>query len=430
MSPSGFTRNEQTITAMGENLVTLRADAGKCGRANGKERMARPRYQDGSPYIRGKRTKVWVARWREDVIREDGTLDRTQRTVVLGSVAELSRREARSLLQKRVFEINQGRHRVRPMMSLEKFARDHWEAGALLALKPSSVRIYRYNLDKYVMPAIGSLRLCDVNRSGIEQLLLSIKRKGYSSSTVHSIRITLAKVLQMAVECRYLDHNPAHGIRTGGRESHKQRLFLEPTQVRVLLAALSEPCRTVVIVAVLTGMRIGEILALRWGRVDFVRGSIEVSETYSDGTFGTPKTRSSRRMIPMSSVLHGVIELHRAKCDRSKAHDLVFCTTTGTPLSPKNLYNRVLAPACDSEGLPRVSWHSFRHANATLLGDLGESIKTAQSILGHTDLETTLNTYVHAIPDSQRRAVERVAKVLFPDVPKSTDGPEEPKRVN
>ena len=82
--------------------ATLRSDARKCGRANGKERMARPRYQDGSLFIRGKRTKVWVARWREDVIREDGTLHRTQPTVVLGAVSELSRREARSLLQKRV----------------------------------------------------------------------------------------------------------------------------------------------------------------------------------------------------------------------------------------------------------------------------------------------------------------------------------------
>jgi len=80
--------------------ATLRIDARKCGRANGKERMARPRYQDGSLFIRGKRIKVWAARWREDVIREDGTLHRTQPTVVLGALSELSHREARSLLKR------------------------------------------------------------------------------------------------------------------------------------------------------------------------------------------------------------------------------------------------------------------------------------------------------------------------------------------
>jgi len=115
---------------MQQNASRLLPNARKCGRANGKETMARPRYQDGSLFIRGKRTKMWIARWREDVIREDGTLNRTQRTVVLGSLSELSRREARSLLQKRVSEINQGRHRARPMMTLEKFAREQWQPSA------------------------------------------------------------------------------------------------------------------------------------------------------------------------------------------------------------------------------------------------------------------------------------------------------------
>jgi len=272
--------------------------------------------------------------------------------------------------------------------------------------------------------------MCDVNRVAIQQLLLTTKRKGYSSSTVHSIRVTLAKVLQTAVECGYLENNPAHGIQIGDREARKERRFLAPAQIQELLTKLSEPCRTIVVTAVLTGMRIGEILALRWNRLDFIRGNIEVSETFSNGRFGTPKTRSSRRVIPMSSALRGAFERHRAGCMRTMPQDLVFCTTKGTPLSPKNLYNRVLAPACDSVTLPRVSWHSFRHGNATLLGEVGESIKTAQAILGHSDIETTLNTYMHAIPDSQRRAVDRVAGVLFPDVPKLASGSQEHRKVN
>ena len=105
-------------------------------------------------------------------------------------------------------------------------------------------------------------------------------------------------------------------------------------------------------------------------------------------------------------------------------------TTKGTPLSPKNLYNRALAPTCDRLGLHRISRHLFRHANATLLGEVGESLKTAQAILGHSDLETTLNTYIHVIPDSQRLAVERVAAVLFPDVPKNGPASKEGGVIN
>jgi integrase len=100
------------------------------------------------------------------------------------------------------------------------------------------------------------------------------------------------------------------------------------------------------------------------------------------------------------------IEAHRSRALRTLPDDLVFSTSKGTPLSTKSLCNRELAPACDRTRQPRVSWHSFRHAHATLLAEAGESLKTAQSILGHSDLETTLNTYMHAIPDPQRRAVE------------------------
>ena len=361
------------------------------------------------------------------MIGEDGTLHRTQRTVVLGPVADLSRREARSLLQKRVSEINQGRHRARPMMTFEKFAKEHWQPGSLLALKPSSVRIYQFNLDKYVLPTLGSLRLCEVNRATIQHLLLVLKHQGYASSTLHSIRVTIARVLHTAVESGYLERNPAHGIQIGAGEPKKRCRVLEPEQMQQLLPQLPEPCRTVVLIAVLAGLRIGEILALRWNRLDFLRGSIEVSATYSDGQgFGTPKTRSSERVIPMSSALRQVLECHRTVCTYREPEDLVFCTNKGTPLSPKNLYNRALAPTCDELGVPRVSWHSFRHASGTWIGEVGESVKTAQAILGHSDLETTLNIYMHAIPDSQRRAVERVAGVLFPDVPKLASGPPKP----
>jgi hypothetical protein len=259
--------------------ATLNHDARKCGQANGKVGMARPRYQDGSLFIRGKRIKVWVARWREDVIREDGTLHRTQPTVVLGLLSDLSRREARSLLQKRVSEINRGGHRTRMMMTLSTFSSHYCEPGALLALKPSSSRIYKFNLDKYILPALGSHRLCDVNRAAIEQLFISMRDKGYATSTLHSIRVTIAKVLQTAVDNSYLERNPAHGIKIGERESNKHRTYLEPSQVQLLTPALSEPCRTIVKTAVLTGMRIGEILGLRWSRVDFSRGTINVSET-------------------------------------------------------------------------------------------------------------------------------------------------------
>ena len=88
-------------------------------------------------------------------------------------------------------------------------------------------------------------------------------------------------------------------------------------------------------IAVLTGLRIGEILALRWKRIDLFGGTLEVTENYSSGEFGSPKTKSSRRLIPISSALAGVLESQRARANPTTPEDLVFQTAKGTPLNDK-----------------------------------------------------------------------------------------------
>jgi integrase len=201
----------------------------------------------------------------------------------------------------------------------------------------------------------------------------------------------------------------------------REREYLNPIQVRRLLCRLDEPVHTLVVIAVLTGLRIGEILALRWKRVDLVRGSIQVREAVSEGRFGSPKTRSSRRDVPMSGPVRDALAAQRNQCRQTGPEDLVFATRKQTPLNAKNLLPRVLQPACRELALPVVSWHSFRHTNATLLGEAGESLKTAQTLLGHSDLETTLNVYTHAIPEAQQRAVDKVAGMLFANVRTAAD---------
>jgi len=320
--------------------------------------------------------------------------------------------------------INQGLHRPQATMMFADFVRIEWKPNAELALKRSSVRYYSYELEKRVFPALGSVALCDLSRGQIEACLSNLRQKGYAVSTLRGVRATFSTVLQAAVVRGYLERNPAHGIRIREADTKPPHRFYSSTQVRQLLAELEGPCRTVVLVAVLAGLRIGEILALRWKRVDLLQKTIEVAETFSDGQFGSPKTRSSKRVIPMSSYLCDVLKSHRTGALYKAPDDLVFCTPKGTPLNPKNLYNRELAPACDRIKQPRVSWHSFRHTHGTLLGDVGGTLKTAQALLGHSDLETTLNIYTHAIPDSQREAVERVSGILFSNVLKLDEGAE------
>jgi len=358
------------------------------------------------------------------VLQPNELVTRIQRAETLGPISSISRQNARTILRERVSTANQSQRRPQATITFDEFIQVQWKPNAELALKKSTVKYYGFQLDRHIIPALGSNLLCTLSRVQIESLLSNLRHKGHAVATIRGVRATLSTVLQSAVERGYLDKNAARGIRIRGTDAKLQRRFYSPAQLRLLTQELTEPCRAVVQLAVLTGMRIGEILALRWKRVDLLRGTIEVAESFSDGEFGSPKTRSSNRVIPISGFLHQVLEAHRGGKVLSSPDELVFRTRTGTPLSSKNLYNRVLAPACDRIKQPRISWHSFRHTHATLLAEVGESIKTAQSLLGHSDLATTLNTYAHAIPDSQRRAVERVAGVLFSDVLKLEDGAE------
>jgi integrase len=386
---------------------TLSFDTGKGGRATERRPVARPHYQKGSIKALGK--NKWRIRWRIYVVNQDGTVRSIRCAETL---RDKTKSEALEILQARLNEAKQQQREPQVTMPLSEFVKLAWKPNAALRHRKSSMRIYSSNLDNYILPVLGEFPLRDIRRSDIESCLSRLQRKDYAVSTLRNVRATISTVLEAAVSDKYIGDNPAHGIRIREADSKREPRYFRPREVRKLLLKLEDPCRTVVLVAVSTGLRIGEILALRWRRIDLLQNTIEVAETYSNGEFGPPKTRSSRRTIPISTSLVDVFRRLRPR--NCEPEQLVFATLKGTPLNPKNLYNRQLAPACDAIELPRVSWHSFRHTHATLLHEVGESLKTAQSLLGHSDLETTLGVYTHAIPDSQRRAVERVAEVLDP----------------
>lgn len=135
---------------------TLKSDIGKGGRANHskeRERMARCRYQDGCLFIRGRKRKMWVARWREDVIQSDGAVLRVLRSETLGPVSEIAgRREARILLQNRLASLNSGQRRAEATMTFGTFVAEQFEPDILPTLKYATQKIYSLILRTHLLP--------------------------------------------------------------------------------------------------------------------------------------------------------------------------------------------------------------------------------------------------------------------------------------
>ena len=381
--------------------------------------MARRRYQQGCLFIRGKRRKVWVARWREDVLRPDGTIGRVLRAEVLGPVAEIpTRREARKLLEAKVRPINQGKHQPQATITFGSFVQEHFEPGILPTLKLATQQIYLVLLKKHLLPRFEASRLCDITRAEIQQFVLAKLRQGLSWETTDHIRHLLSKVLGTAMEWQFLADNSARGIKMPERTLKHPRTFLQADEVRRLLSGMGEPTRTICLVATLAGLRIGEILARRWGRIDLVAGTLRVEEKCYKGNFGTPKTKASRREVPLASVVVQALLAHRSRSRDTSPDALVFATRRGTPLSADNLRKRELAEACKRVGLRRIDWHTLRHTHSSLLHALGTPLKVTQSLLGHSRLATTLEVYIHATTDAQWEAVAKLQEVLFSNVPK------------
>ena len=224
----------------------------------------------------------------------------------------------------------------------------------------------------------------------------------------------------------YISDNPVRKTRLPRRDCNPERPVVTPQQVKRLIAALPEPAKSIALLLVLTGLRIGELLALRWKNVNLDGKVLHVTESVYEGHFDKPKTRRSVRAIPLGQ--EAASTLFTLRQDVSGPEQLIFAAHSGRPLCRRNLLQRQLRPTCKELGLPTITWHALRHCHATLLDAVGAPLGTVQALLGHASPEVTRQIYLHAIPEEQRRAVERVEKLLIG--PKWTQVSEVPQRPN
>jgi integrase len=256
-----------------------------------------------------------------------------RRWVVLGPVSEITRREARRLLHAHLDPVNQGQHRPEGTMLFSQFIEECFIPGVLPTLKYATQEIYSLLLRTHLIPRFSGHRLCDIARVEVQQYLLEKLKQGYAWETINNLRHLLSKVLGTAVNWDYIPNNPVRGVKMPERTLKHPHRFLTAEEVQRLVAASSEPLRTIIILAVMTGLRIGEILVIRWGRIDLLRGTLLVAETCYKGHFGTPKTRASRREVPLAPMVVRELKKHYLLSADHSREALVFSRTPGVPLA-------------------------------------------------------------------------------------------------
>jgi integrase len=388
--------------------ATLLSEKFSCKIFDGKslkpERGIMPsRYQRGSVVLRGKKTRIWHGVYREDVVNAAGKIERRQKSIRLGTVAELPTKNA---ARKKLTEMMNA-----PQPSAVTTFRelsDRWLKAEGPTMKTSTLDHYQNALKAYLLPTFGERDVKRITREEI-QLFLSKKAASYSHSSLRSMRVVLSLVLGWGANSQYLERNPCVKIRlpkeAGGRKV--TRTVLTGEQVSALVSKLEEPYATLVLFLCSTGLRIGEAVAVKWS--DMEGEVLNVTHRIYDGDEGDLKSKSAARSLPLDS---GLLERMR-KLGNSV---YVFCSRAGTPINPGNGMKRYVHPVAKELGIELGGWHDFRHTLTTTLRRAGVHPVTLAGVLGHSKVDLAMNVYDRATLDDFRAPLGDLAGELLTNV--------------
>lgn len=300
-----------------------------------------------------------------------------------------------------------------------------WLASVRPKLKSSTHRRYAHDLRRHLLPTLGRLTLVKISPQDIQRLYTEKEREGLSSTSVHHIHVVLQRVLGQAHKWGLVTRNAASLTEPPRPARHEMRV-LDANQVRTLLSVTSDDrFGALYLLASFTGIRQGELFALRWTDIDFDRALIHIRRTLRWGNrnyeFDSPKTAKSKRTIAISSKVVAALRKHRAMQSVEAIRlgpswndtALVFTDRFGGPLRPQNFLRRDFRPALERAGLPTITFHQLRHTAASLALASGVPVPDVSAMLGHAGPHITLKIYAHILPGSERKTADAMENAIY-----------------
>ena len=292
---------------------------------------------------------------------------------------------------------------------------ERWLAYKESRVKPTTLAGYTNLVRNHIVPEIGQVRLARLNAYHVEQLYQAMLARGLSARMVNLAHVVLNNALGLAVRWGTLDRNPAAAV-DPPRPTPTEPSYWTPEQaVAFLEAARGHRLYALFYLALVTGMRRGELLGLQWPDVDLERGVLQIQRnlTVAGGrvVLTTPKSARSRRGLYLSREAAAVLrEHHRRQAEeRERAGSLwrqdcppwVFASTVGTYTMPRNLY-RTFKALIEGAGVPEIRFHDLRHTYVSLERARGTQIELISSRVGHSRVSFTLQAYRHLYEPEER----------------------------
>ena len=305
-----------------------------------------------------------------------------------------------------------------------------------LGRKRSTLGEYESYLRVHLAPFFGDRTLESVRPADVEAFIASMRREGKAAKSILNYLGLLHSIFAYAERRGLARSNPVALVEKPRRPAAEPDIrYLDDAELDALLAAVPTDARgpterSIYLTAAMTGLRQGELLALRWRDVDWGASRIRVRRSYVRGEFGTPKSRRSSRSGPLADRVAGELDRHHQRGLFQGDDDLVFChPQTGAPLDRSRLLKRFKA-AARRAGLGEVRFHDLRHTFGTRMAGAGVALRTLQEWMGHRDFKTTL---IYADYQPSAREAELVEQAFGQGanqgakVSESRDIPDHPK---
>lgn len=358
------------------------------------------------------------------------------------SIKANSRREADRELVNFVYEIENGIVLQNSSMTFKEFT-DLWSKNyGSKELAPKTYERYKGMLNTRIIPYFGHFKLSNIKPTHIMSFYdyLSkdhqLKRcknhngktvmKGLSSKTILEHHRLLHAMLQNAVYWQILPYNPADRVKPP-KHQRPQIKYYDDIQCKQLLEALENEeikFQTIIILTLFTGMCRGEVLGLEWSDIDFDNGFVHITKasqyTSEKGIFvKNPKTQSSIREVGIPDIVINMLKKYRTwyEAEKEKCGNLwinsnrLFVTWNGSPMHPDTVTDWFRS-FIEKNNLPKITFHGLRHTNATLLISKNVDVAVVASRLGHAQITTTLNFYVHPVQSHNKEAGKVLEKML------------------
>jgi integrase len=371
-------------------------------------RAKRPRYQQGSirkvARAKGHAWEVRFSEWRNG--------KRYQRTLTFDPAEYPTEKDVRTALEQTVSQFNAGSGAAKAdakfMDVCTLYRREH-----LPTLEHSTREHNAYLMDDYIEAHFGHMPIREVKPLEIDRWLKSLKLAATTKASIRSIMSVCFNLAALHEFVPPMDRNPMSLIRLKG-VSKRQKKVPEITfvQFKAILARLPEPLNVMVLLAAAHGLRVSELLALKWEDIDEEKKTISIVRKFTRGKLGSTKTAASEAPLPMSDAILKMLTAYKPKTEDSEW--LFPSPRTGGPRSASMLLQKGLKPVLKSLGLGDAGFHSLRHACRSWLSSGGADLGTQKDLLRHADISTTANIYGHALTEDMRKAHEQLVGKLLP----------------